>query len=235
VPTNGGPRTASGRSTTGVAGNRRREVDRGLHDANRDAVGDRTRQGIARFKRHVQEQYAELADAEIRRFRAASAADRETLGKAVTVEAEQQLAGRLVQNLDLLELERAAGRVGDAQLVDQVTPTIGTRDRIGRPQGIGEERRELGLRRQDRHQRPRPATRQGGRRARASDFVHAERLAHGLHALLVRRPQAAADHAAIDHQVVAVDEARFVGGQEHGGVGDVVDAAGAAGSAAAWP
>ena len=36
----------------------------------------------------------------------------------------------------------------------------------------------------------------------------------------------AADHTAIDNQVVAVDEARFVGGQEHGSVGDVVDAAG---------
>src|SRR5580704_3506491 len=58
------------------------------------------------------------------------------------------------------------------------------------------------------------------------DFVDTERLAHGLHAFLVRRPQAAADHAAIDHQVVAVDEARFVGGQEDSSVGDVVDAAG---------
>ena len=42
-----------------------------------------------------------------------------------------------------------------------------------------------------------------------SDLIHPERLTHRLHAFLVRRPHPPADQAAIDHQVVAVDEGRI--------------------------
>src|SRR5260370_42594703 len=58
-------------------------------------------------------------------------------------------------------------------------------------------------------------------------LVHPERLAHRLDALLVRRPHAAADQAAIDHKIMAVDEARLVRRQEYRGMGNVGGDAGA--------
>src|SRR5712672_1635510 len=60
-----------------------------------------------------------------------------------------------------------------------------------------------------------------------SGLVYAECLPHGLHALLMRCPLASTHDAAIDHQVVAVDEGRIVGSEEHRGLGDVVGEAGA--------
>ena len=128
------------------AGNSRGEIDPGLYETQRDAVRDRARRGITRLERHVQEQYAELADTEVRRFRAAAAADREALAKTVAVQAQQQLAGRLVQHLDLLELEAASGRVGNAQFVDQMAPSIRAGGWIGRPQRLGDEWRQFRLR-----------------------------------------------------------------------------------------
>src|SRR3979411_2483948 len=48
-----------------------------------------------------------------------------------------------------------------------------------------------------------------------------EGLAHGDIALLLRRPVAAAGNGAIDHQIVAIDEAGLVAGEKHRGMGDI--------------
>src|SRR5262245_29089682 len=58
-------------------------------------------------------------------------------------------------------------------------------------------------------------------------LLETERFAHSLVTLLGDRPLTATDQAAVDHEVVAVDEARSVGSEEHRGVGDVVGEAGA--------
>src|SRR5438874_13238968 len=54
-----------------------------------------------------------------------------------------------------------------------------------------------------------------------------ERLAQGHVTLLLLAPVAAAGHGAVDDEVMAVDEAGFVAGQEHRGMGDVIREAGA--------
>src|ERR1700722_12818329 len=54
-----------------------------------------------------------------------------------------------------------------------------------------------------------------------------ERLAQGHIALLLRRPVAAAGDSAIDHEIVPIDEARLVAGEEHRRMRDVFGQTGA--------
>src|SRR5512134_1448279 len=58
-------------------------------------------------------------------------------------------------------------------------------------------------------------------------LLEAEGLLHALQRLLLHRPLAPADQAAVDDEVVAVDEARGVRGEEHRRAGDVIGEPGA--------
>ena len=54
-----------------------------------------------------------------------------------------------------------------------------------------------------------------------------ERLAYGDQPLLLRGPVAAAGNGAVDHQIVAVDEAGLIAGEKQRGIRDVIGEAGA--------
>src|SRR3984957_14158361 len=66
-----------------------------------------------------------------------------------------------------------------------------------------------------------------GRTFRHSSRILIECLAQGDIALLLRGPVAAAGNGAVHYQIVPVDEARFVAGKKHRGMGDVLGQPGA--------
>ena len=93
----------------------------------------------------MQEQHAELANREIRRFGTAPPADRQALPEVVAAELQEHLAGGFIDDLDRLEFQSACGRVAHAHLVDEVAAPVGADDRPGRRQDLGHQRRKLGV------------------------------------------------------------------------------------------